>query len=88
MKQDWTWDDEAKVVHNILSKDLDELDNAYVDYDFSVYGYVVGDDIILPVGMTDTIPTAAVDLTQNHLDRVVMGLDGDSISTLGTATVS
>ena len=34
------------------------------------------------------MPQAAVELTQNHLERVVTGLDDDSISTIGNGTVA
>ena len=38
--------------------------------------------------MTDNIPAAATTIAQTHLDRVVQGLDDDSISTLGNGTVN
>ena len=38
--------------------------------------------------MEKSVPTAATTLAQTHLDRVVMGLDNNSISTLGTGAVS
>ena len=37
---------------------------------------------------TGMIPKTAVDLTQNHLDQVVTGLDYDSVSRLGNGIVA
>lgn len=37
---------------------------------------------------TGTMPKAAVELTQNHLERVVTSLVDDSISTIGNGTVA
>ena len=59
------------MVHNPLSKYLDDLDDGGVDYDFSVHENAVAEESEVPVGMTDMIPTAAVNVTQNHLDREI-----------------
>ena len=59
-KEDWKWDDEAKIMHNPLSKDLDAIDSGDEDYDFSVYRVMTEDEGLLPVGTTDNIPKAGV----------------------------
>ena len=40
IKEDLTLETNAKLVHNPLSKDLDNLNEVDVDYDFSVYGEI------------------------------------------------
>ena len=67
-KEDQTWDNNAKVINNPLSKHLDSLDDGDADYDFSIFGQVTKGDEVIPVGMTDNIPKDAVNITQNHLD--------------------
>ena len=87
-KDDWAWDDAKKLIHNPLSKDLDDLEGGDADYDFSIYGDAVEVEDSMPAGITDNIPQAATNIAQTHLDRVVQGLDDDSISTLGNGTVN
>ena len=65
---------------------MDDLDDSDADYDFSVFGEVTEDDESFPADMTDDIPKVAVDLTRNHLDRVVMVIGDDSIFTLENGT--
>lgn len=42
----------------------------------------------MPDRMTDHIPKGAIDVFQNHLGRVVQGLDNNSIPTLCNGTVN
>ena len=46
------------------------------------------EELLLPVGMTNNIPEAAVDTVKNHLGRVVHGLCNDLLLTLGNSTVN
>ena len=95
-KADWTWDKENMCVINPLGEDLAAIDGADADYDFSVYGegieigregvHDANDEKNRP--RLDVMPQAAAVLAQTHLDRVVLGLDDDSVSTLGTAVGS
>ena len=87
-KEDWTWDHGTKTIHNPLSKDLNDFNGRDEDYDFSVYGEVTNTEDSTSAGMTDNIPQAATNVAQNHLDRVVQGLDSDSFPILGNGTVN
>ena len=87
-KEDWTQDHDAKTIHNPLSKDLDDLDGGDADYNFSVYSKITNAEDSASAAMTENIPYAATNVAQNHLDRVVQGLDNDSIYTLGNGTVN
>jgi len=72
------------------------LDSGDVNYDVSMYGGSVDigtedtDKLKSAVTprMLDSVLTAAKNLAQTHLDRVVFGLDNDSISTLDTGVSS
>ena len=93
-KEDWKWDDEQKCVVNPLGEDLAALEDIDGDYDFSTYGGPIelteGNDEGVPTAaaMEGSIPLTATELAQTHLDRVAMGLDDDSVSTLGTGAGS
>ena len=70
-----------------MNKDLENIDAADSDYNF-VMDMVVDENGDLSNDFMGTMPKAAVELTQNHLERVVTGLDDDSISTIGNGTVA
>ena len=93
-KEDWKWDDEQKCVVNPLGEDLAALEDIDGDYDFSTYGGPIEDTegnaegVPTAAAMEGSIPLAATALAQTHLDRVAMGIDDDSVSTLGTGAGS
>lgn len=87
-KEDWEWDNINKTIKTSQSKDLDDLTVVDQDYDFMGFNTTAtGQDITTSGKIDEALPKAAVDLTRNHLDRVVIGMDDDSVSTLGNATV-
>ena len=86
-KDDWSWDNEKKMIINPMSKDLENIDAADNDYNFVME--MEGDEKEDTANkLLGSMPQAAVELTQNHLERVVTGLDDDSISTIGNGTVA
>jgi len=87
-KEDWEWD---KVNHTIKkqSKDLDDLTVVDQDYDFKgIKNTENFQDTTTSEKIDQVLPKAAVDITKTHLDRVVMGMDDNSISTLGNSTTA
>ena len=86
-KDDWSWDEEKKMIMNPMGKDLENIDAADNDYNFVIE--MEGDEKEETTNkLLGFMPQAAVELTQNHLERVVTGLDDDSISTIGNGTVA
>ena len=86
-KADWTWNDIDKMIHNPLSKDLEELDDGDGDYNFVVEFTKDMDGNITDTGERG-LPKAATELVATHLDRVLTGEDNDSISTLSNGTIA
>ena len=67
---------------NLLSEDLEDLELGDTYYDFSVHGDTINIDIDdnkeeCDTKMVDLISTVATNIAQNHLDRVMLGLDDD-----------
>ena len=77
------WDEENHVVINPLTSILDDLNDTDGDYNF------IPQDCNGNEGVTDeqkqSLPQP-VDLTKTHLEKVIVGEDQDSVSTLGGAT--
>ena len=46
---------------------MNDLDDRYTYYDFSIFGGVTEDNEALPSDMTDNIPNTAVDIAQHNL---------------------
>ena len=85
-KDVWSWDEEEMII-NPISKDLENIDAADNDYNFVME--IEGDEKEDTANkILGSMLQAAVELTQNHLKRVVTGLDDDSISTIGNGTVA
>ena len=75
------------MIHNPLSKDLEELDDGDGDYNFVVEFSKEGEGNIAEEGER-ALPKAATELAATHLDRVITGEDDDSISTIGNGTMA
>ena len=86
-KADWTWNDTDKMIHNPLSKDLEELDDGDADYNFVVEFSKDNEGNIAGIEERE-LPKAATELAATHLDKVITGEDDDSISTIGNGTMA
>jgi len=72
------WDDKEKMIHNPLSKDLTELDDADGDYNF-IMEFSKDNEGSVVEKVDSNLPRAAVELSETYLEHVVTGIDGDSV---------
>ena len=87
-KSEWQWDPKKRTIINPLSRELDELEGADDDYDFSVAfneetknsPTIVG---VQAEGGALTGKMTAQEMALSKMNLVLTGQDTDSVSTLG-----
>ena len=81
-KDDWTWDEERKTLDNPQTRTIEGIAGADTDYDFleHIKQNAPTMNSLKPIPN----PTDATNLTATHLDRILAGVEVDSVSTLGT----
>ena len=80
VKEEWLWDENKKELDNPQSRAIEALVDGDTDFDFKgCTGVSKADEVTSPL----RIEESAEALTSSHLDRVLAGIDTDSVSTLG-----
>ena len=87
-KLEWQWDPKKRTIINPLSRELDELEGADYDYDFSVAFNEEAKNSPTIVGVQDeggtlTGKMTAQKMALSKMNLVLTGQDTDSVSTLG-----
>ena len=86
-KSEWQWDPKKRTIINPLSRELDELEGADDDYDFSVaFNEETNNPPIAGVqvgGGALTGKMTAQEMALSKMNLVLTGQDTDSVSTLG-----
>ena len=74
------------MIHNPLITDLTELDDADGDCNF-IMEFSKGNEGNVAEKVDRNLPIAAVELEETHLEHVVIGMDNNSVSTIGNDTM-
>ena len=86
-KSEWQWDPKKRTIINPLSRELDELEGADDDYDFSVaFNEETKNDPTVDVQDEDGMLSGnmtAQEMALSKMNLVLTGQDTDSVSTLG-----
>ena len=82
-KEDWTWNERDKTLNNPQTRTIEGIDKADMDYDFKEHVLMNVPESFQDMPLPLSGFSQAADLTATHLDRVLAGVEVDSVSTLG-----
>ena len=80
-KEEWFWDEDGKILDNPQTRIIEGIEGADNDYDFKDI-VIVNTPEDIPFTPSTTLSPAAR-LTATHLDRILAGVETDSVSTMG-----